>query len=150
MFERVRQAAIAAIRADDELLAAWRDFTKQNGQLPTSDADIGLLQQLVWQKIHQLNAFGALVRLNREAAINILLRRYLGSGVSPDRGFGGFFSDMSSMLSDLVEVGGAEALKALINHPNFNPEMLADHRFVEAACEAVDIQQAAFTEWISQ
>ena len=150
MFERVRKAAITAIQAQEDLLVAWRDFNSQNETLPASDADAGLLHQLVWRKIYPLPAFTALVRMDRDAALTTLLRRYLGSGVNPDSGFGGFVFDLSSMLADLVEVGGEDELIRLITHPDFNRAMLTEPRFIESVCFAFDMELDQFPGWLSK
>ncbi len=148
MNDRLRQAAQQAIAANDQLLEAWRTWSREGKPAPFSD-DVPLLQELIHRKIYPINAFEVLARLDIEAAINALLGRYLGLHVSPDRGFGGFEFDMWSMLDDLVLFGGESALLRLIHHPDFNAEMLLDPRFRRSVCEALELDDAAFASWIA-
>jgi hypothetical protein len=150
MFDRVRKAALAALQAQDELLAAWREYSKQPDEVTLSESDAILLQQLVFRRIYPANAFKALVRYSLDDGISALLRRYLGSGVSPDNGFGGFVFDLSTMLTDLVEIGGEAALRHLIDHPGFNRAMLSEPRFIESACEALDMETGDWRAWLGR
>ena len=148
MTGRLRQAARQAIAAHDELLEAWREWSREGKPPPTSD-DLALLEELVYRKIYPINAFELLTRLDIEAAITSLLGRYLGLHISPDRGFGGFQFEMSSMLDDLVLVGGERAMLRLIHHPGFNQDMLLDPRFRASACASLQFDDAAFTSWLA-
>lgn len=102
----------------------------------------------MYRKIYPINAFGVLAVCSVEKAIQALLTRYLGRGVSPDRGFGGFAFDMSSMLDDLKSAGGEIALRQLLDHPNFNPSLLTDDRFREALRESLGVDESTLQLWL--
>jgi hypothetical protein len=150
MFDRVRAAALAALQAQDELLLTLRDYNKSSDGNPLSGDDVELLRQLVFRKIYPVSAFGVLVKQDQTVASATLMARYLGSGVDADRGFGGFVFDLSTILSDLVEVRGEQCLLDLVKHPQFNKDLLNDSRFVECLSFALDIDAGEISAWIHQ
>jgi len=149
MFEQVRIAAKAAMESQDALLHAFREYEGIGMDHRLTDDDYCILRHLVWAKIYPVSAFSVLVKHNQDIAIEVLLSRYVGHGVDPDSGFGGLTFDLSSMLSDLVEVGGERLLKSFLHHPRFNKHFLDDPRFRESLGFALDTDLEGVQEWLS-
>jgi hypothetical protein len=149
MFDQVRTAALAALKAQDDLLQALRDYSNDPSQIPPSTTDVSTLRELVFRKIYPVAAFSVLLKLDAETAIEVLLARYLGDTVDADRGFGGFIFDLSTMLSDLVEFGGLQSLRDLLNHPRFNNSLKADPRFIECLSSAADLEESDALKFVN-
>lgn len=105
------------------------------------------LENLLLLRIEVLSAFELLVRLNPERAQAILLRRYLGRGVSPDRKFGGYEFELSTMLDDLVEIAGKNSLVGIVRSNLFDPEKLEDPRVVQSLAGALDCEPDEIPHW---
>lgn len=147
--ENLRLAAIAAIQTQDDLLNAWRAFDEQSEDFVLSEEDIGLLRILVFRKIYPINAFALLSRSHLDSALEILLSRYLGQNVDPDRGFGGVVYDLGSMLTDIYSIGGEPAILRLITHAQFNTVMLSENRFIESLAIALDKDESEVIQWLA-
>jgi hypothetical protein len=147
--EALRLAARRAIEAHDELSAQWRSSQSASICLQSAE-DVELLKQLVLRRIDPVNAFAALCRIDKSGAIAVLLRRYIGEGVDPDRKFGGFGSELWIMLDDLCEEHGEDALRDLVHHPQFNRSALRDPRVVEAFADSLDIEVGKFPDWLKE
>ncbi len=147
---RLRDAARTALAAQDQLLNAWRSIPA--GDYPTfSEAtDVELLKLLIWRRIYPLNAFGALVRIDKNAAVDILMTLYLGRAVDPDTKYGGYVFELSTMLDDLRETYGAEVLCEVIKHPMFDRERISDKRVIEAFSDALGLDASCFSHWLEQ
>jgi hypothetical protein len=148
--EALRSAGRDALDAQDALLAAWRDLEPEDFASLAGPPDVGLFVRLIERRVYAVPAFGALAKVDITAARDVLLSRYLGRGVDPDRKFGGYVFELASMLDELRQAGGPEALMDLIDQPDFSPERLADRRFVEAFSEALEIEPEEVPEWIRQ
>jgi hypothetical protein len=142
-----RQAALDAIQAQNDLLAAWQGFRENVNML--SLEDVPILRELIERRIFVINAFEFLLSIDHSSAVNILLEVYLGKGVSPDFGYGGFAFEMSSMLSDLVRQGGEESLHRLVNQPAFNADHLRDKRFRAACADALGLTFSTLPPWLN-
>lgn len=106
-----------------------------------------LLEQLVIHRIAVTKSFELLVRLDPERAVTLLCRRYLGKNVNPDRKFGGYESELESMLADLAEVGG-DWLVALVRTDAFDEAKMQDPRVVASFCEVLKVQSRTdFESW---
>ena len=145
--EALRSAGRNALEAQDALLAAWRDLKPEDVASLAGAPDVGLLVRLVERRIYAVPAFGALARIDITAARDVLLSRYLGRAVDPDRKFGGYAFELTAMLDDLRQAGGQEALTDLIDQPDFLPERLTDQRVIEAFSEALEIEPSRVPEW---
>jgi hypothetical protein len=148
--EALRSAGRDALEAQDALLTAWRDLKPEDFASLAGGPDVGLLVRLIERRIYAVPAFGALARIDITAAREVLLSRYLGRGVDPDRKFGGYVFELASMLDELLQAGGQEALMDLIDRPSFSPERLTDRRVIEAFSEALEIGPLGIAEWIRQ
>jgi hypothetical protein len=148
--EALRSAGRNALEAQDALLAAWRDLKPEDFASLAGGPDVGLLVRLIERRIYPVPAFGALARIDITAARDVLLSRYLGRAVDPDRKFGGYAFELAAMLDELSQAGGQEALMDLIDQPDFSPEGLADQRVVEAFSDALEIGPSRVPEWIRQ
>jgi hypothetical protein len=148
--EALRSAGRNALEAQDALLAAWRDLKPEDFASLTGGSDVGLLVRLIERRIYAVPAFVALARIDITAARDVLLSRYLGRAVDPDRKFGGYAFELAAMLDELRQAGGEEALMDLIDQPDFSPERLTDQRVVEAFSEALEIGPSRVPEWIRQ
>jgi len=145
----LREAASLALRAQDALLDAWRRTPPDPLPADAGPDDVRLLRDLIIRRIYPLPAFGALVRIDPTAAVEVLLSRYVGRGVDPDRKFGGYAFELSGMLGDLAEACGEKALRDLLSHPEFNGRLLADRRFVESLAYTLDIEPDQVGKWIT-
>jgi hypothetical protein len=148
--EALRSAGRSALEAQDALLAAWRDLKPEDIASLAGGPDVGLLVRLIERRIYAVPAFGALARIDITAARDVLLSRYLGRVVDPDRKFGGYAFELAAMLDELCQAGGHEALMDLIDQPDFSPERLTDQRVIEAFSEALEIEPSRVPEWIRQ
>jgi hypothetical protein len=146
--QTLRDAARRAIGVNDELSEAWRNLPDADAPKVASRDDVPLLCELIKLRILPANAFGLLVRLDLEAAVEMLLRRYVGEGVDPDRKYGGFEYELSCMLRDLVEVRGPSQLRKLLTHPEFNSRLFADDRLLTSISEALDINTDQVHGWL--
>jgi hypothetical protein len=135
-----------ALKAQDELSEAWRQ-QRNEGDIPNTPANIDLLKQLIKQRIHPLNAFEHLARMDREEAIQMLITCYLLKGASPDRKFGGYVFELSTMLDDLKEFHGEAALRDLVRHSLITPTLKSDRRIAESFAEAMDISVGEVLKW---
>jgi hypothetical protein len=146
--EGLRSAARQALEAQDKLLHAWRSLTSADYNFFDKCRDIDIMKQLVWRRIYPINAFAVLVKIDKYAALDLLLTLYLGDTVDPDAKFGGYVFELSSMLDDLREACGETVLRELINHPKFNKRRLNDSRVVEAFTDSLDIDPTHFIDWL--
>ncbi len=144
----LREAMIAALLAQDNLLAAWQKIEPAALASMNTPTDIDRLRQLIIRGIYPVNAFEAMARNDLAAATDILLSRYLGVGVDPDRKFGGYAFELDSMLDDLREVGGEHALRSLVTHEHFARHLFNDRRVVEAFASALNIPADRFQDWV--
>jgi hypothetical protein len=140
--ERVAEAARAAMDA----VRALNESLAQANQGPRIDAAaaptvVSALVALVERGLCTLNAFELLLKLSPAAAIDVLLRRYLGEHVDPDTRAGGYEADLSVMLSDMVEILGAPAVEALIDGEQIAPAKLRDRRVLAALADALDVEE---------
>jgi predicted metal-dependent hydrolase len=145
----LRSAAERALESHNALLAAWRQLSEQDLSSFTL-GDVDLLQRLVLSRIYPINAFAVLARLDKQAAIDVLLGRYVGNAVDPDTKFGGYTFELSSMLEDLAEAQGEESLRELLNRPNFAASRLHDPRVIAAIGDALNINSAEVVKWLNQ
>jgi hypothetical protein len=148
--EALRSAGRNALEAQDALLAAWRDLKPEDVASLAGAPDVGLLVRLIERRIYAVPAFGALARIDITAARDVLLSRYLGRVVDPDRKFGGYAFELATMLDELRQAGGQEALTDLIDQPDFSSERLTDRRVIEAFSEALEMEPSRVPEWIRQ
>jgi hypothetical protein len=146
--DQLRRAIQQALLAQDELLKIWEQ-TDINAVAPqlTSD-DLDLLKQLVIRRIYPANAFEYIVRLDRPAAVELLLSRYVGECVDPDSKFGGYLFELSIMLDDMRATYGDQALIELVQDPRFCQEMLSERRVLKAFSEALDISMKECELWL--
>jgi len=144
----LRSAATQALDCQDKLLQVWRDLSPDEYVHLTEPNDVELLVQLIKQRIYPINAFGALVRIDKRAALDALLSRYVGDGVNPDGKFGGYYFELATMLDELCESWGETALLELINHPRFNQDRLKDQRVINALADALNIEDTQVAGWL--
>ena len=147
--EALRAAGQNALDAHDALRDVWRSLSFPDVARCCSSADIELLQQLIKSRIDPLNAFEMLVRIDPRTAMQALIHWYLGKGVHPDNKFGGYTFELSTMLDDLREIAGEYALWQLIHLDAFDRNRLDDPRVREAFCDALDISQQDFGDWLA-
>jgi hypothetical protein len=143
----LRAAGRRALEVQDELLSAWKRLDPDDLRLLGSPEDLDLLQELILRRIYPVNAFAALVKVSRHAAVDMLFSRYLGHPVDPDTKFGGYAFELSAMLDDLREAHGEAALRDLIGDPRFHRHLLNDDRVVSAFADALDTDVEHFCEW---
>jgi hypothetical protein len=146
--EGLRSAARQALEAQDQLLNAWRSLDSSDLDSLCEQDDLELLKQLILRRIYPVNAFAVLARVDKYAAIDVLISLYLGDSVDPDRKFGGYTFELSSILDDLREIHGETALRELIDHPKFNKIRLSDSRVIEAFSDSLDIDASLFSGWL--
>lgn len=143
----VRAAGRRTLEVQDELLSAWRHLDPGDLSLLGSPEDINLLQELIRRRIYPLNAFAALVKVARPAAVDVLFSRYLGHTVDPDTKFGGYAFELGTMLDDLCDAHGQLALRDLVRDSRFTRRLLDDDRVVGAFAEALDIDLEQVSDW---
>jgi len=107
---------------------------------------VPVLQRLIELELLAPQAFELLLKVQPEAAIEILLRRYLGPDVDPDTRFGGFQFNLSLMLTDFADMLGSEALKRLVRTGNIAANKLQDARVKAAFAEALDLEDEEIDE----
>lgn len=146
-FDALRRAAEVALEAQEALQAAWRQWSSLGSPSLTPE-DVRLLKTLIVSRIYPINAFGLLVAADPLGAMEMLLSRYVGRGVDPDRKFGGYVFELSSMLTDLVESQGESRLRQLLEHPSFNKALLTDERVISSIGEALGMERPETQNWI--
>jgi len=147
--ELLRDTGQRALAAHDALSEAWRSLSVPDIATCCSKDDISLLRDLIRSRIYPINAFELLARIDLSSAMQALLRWYLGKGVSPDTKFGGYTFELSTMLDDLNEIAGENALRQLIHLDSFDRDRLDDPRVREAFCDALDIAPQDFNGWLA-
>lgn len=147
--DNLQKAAELALRAADGLLLAWRQLDAEDHELIGKFIDPAVLRKLVYRRLYPVNAFAAIARADKGAAIDILIEWYLGDTVDPDSKFGGYSFELESMLDDLREKWGELGLRELIAHPNFNKDRLKDRRVIEAFAATLDMDDGQFVEWLA-
>lgn len=147
--QELRDAARQAMAADTSLSRIWRDLPVAEVAEVCTSADAAWLRELMIRRIDPVNAFELLAHIDLNAAIEALLDRHLGEGVDPDRKFGGYSSELSIMLDDLVEIAGPDALRQLLRREGFGRKHLKDRRVIEAFSEALDIDEKQWETWLN-
>lgn len=145
--EKLRRAGAEALRSHDVLMEVWRGLQESDIANATQE-DVRLLESLIIGRIYSINAFDLLVKINPDAAIDVLLSRYLGRGVDPDRKFGGFEFELLSMLDDLLEVGGARRIAQLVSHTSFSTDRVEDLRVRRVFGEILQMEEHLVATWI--
>ena len=145
--EKLRRAGIEALRSHAVLLGAWRGL-QESDVAEATENDVSILRELIVTRIYPVNAFGLLVRIDPDAAIEVLLSRYLGMGVDPDRKFGGFEFELETMLDDLREVCGTQKLAQLVKHARFSIELVDDLRVRRVFGEILRMAEQLVPDWI--
>jgi hypothetical protein len=113
-----------------------------------TQADVKWLRELMVRRIYPANAFELLARIDADAAIEALLDRHLGDGVDPDTKFGGYLFELATMLDDLVEIAGPDALRQLIQRDGFGRKHLSDRRVIAAFSDALDLDAQQWDTWL--
>jgi hypothetical protein len=147
-FGSFRETAIQALRLHDDLHNIFSSSEESELVQGASMEDVTLLRELIIQRIYPENAFNLLVYIDKNAAIEILLSRYVGKFVDPDTKFGGYETELELMLDDLREVCGIEQIVRLVRHPQFAIDRIADPRVQRALGEALDIDDEQVPGWI--
>jgi len=131
------------------LQARFRSGVSGHEALPDAEREAlgGELERLILLGIEVLNAFELLVRIDPARAVELLLRRYLGRGVSPDTKFGGYEFELSTMVDDLVEIQGEGALAELVASERFDPGKLDDPRVLRSFSEALSCEPDEVRTW---
>lgn len=145
--DTLRDAIAAALSAQDDLLEVWQRIDPTSLAAMNTPGDIEKLTQLIIRRIYPLQAFEALARIEPSAATDMLLSRYLGVGVDPDRKFGGYSFELEAMLDDLREIAGEKALIGLVRHQQFAKDRLKDRRVLDAFAEALNIPAERVQDW---
>jgi hypothetical protein len=148
MVQSFRSLATEAIEAQGALSEMWRNLRVAEAAKRCDETDVELLKKLIKFRIYPVNAFELLARIDLEQAHQALLSRYVGEGVSPDGKFGGYFFELSTMIDDLKEIGGEQALRHLISLPGFDHKKLADPRVIASFADALEIQPNEFHQWL--
>lgn len=148
MVQSFRSLATEAIEAQDALSELWRNLRVADAAKRCDETDVELLKKLIKLRIYPVNAFELLAQIDLELAFQALLSRYVGQGVSPDGKFGGYFFELSTMLDDVKEIGGEQALRRLISLPGFDHKKLADARVIASFADALDIETNEFHQWL--
>jgi hypothetical protein len=134
------------------LLRAW-EAQLDGGAVPLDPDDrrllVDRLEPLFLKRILLTETFSIVARLDAARAVALLLRRYVGRGVSGDRKFGGYEFELSVLFNELVAVGGRELLRQLARDPAFDPEKLSDARVLRALEDALDLDDLdEVHEWL--
>ncbi len=149
-FDELRDAGNQALMAHDTLLMVWRGVQEAQLVQTATPEDMLLLRDLIYRRIYPVNAFGLLVRIDQKIAIEVLLSRYLGKAVDPDSKFGGFEFELEAMLDDLHELGGAELLKRIVTHPDFEIERINDSRVRRSLSAVLHLEEQEILQWVQQ
>lgn len=146
--EKLRSAAEQAMAAEAALFEVWRELPVAEVAQCCTAADAAWLREIMIRRIYPANAFELLAHIDVNMAIEALLDRYLGEFVGPDTKFGGYSFEISTMLSDLAEIAGTDALRQLLRHDGFGRKHLQDRRVIEAFSEALDIDEKQWETWL--
>lgn len=142
-----RKAANEALQAHDALISVWRNAIASDFSRAEPD-DLCLLKNLILRRIYPVNAFEMLASLSPESAVDMLLARYLGTSVDPDKKFGGFEFELESMLGDLCRIGGKEQISTMINKENFSVSSLKDPRVRRVLAEVLELEEDQVLTWV--
>ncbi len=100
---------------------------------------VSTLVRLIRMRIDVLNAFELLMRIDGNRAQQVLLDLYVGKDVDPDTKYGGFTSELSIMMSDLVDFYGVKSIVQIIRSEFFDKRLLKDARFAESIVFAAEM-----------
>ncbi|HET6878805.1 MAG TPA: hypothetical protein VFI31_01470 [Pirellulales bacterium] len=146
--EELRTAAADAMTASKGLFEVWRELPVSEVAQCCTQADVGWLRELIIHRIYPVNAFELLAHIDVDSAIEALLDRYLGEAVSPDTKFGGYSFELDTMLDDLVEIAGPDALKRLVQRNGFGRKHLNDRRVTDAFADALNLDAKQWNTWL--
>jgi hypothetical protein len=141
-----RKVAREALQAHDALVGLWRNVVASDFA-EASPEDVNLLKSLILRRIYPVNAFEVLVSLSPESAIEMLLARYLGKSVDPDKKFGGFEFELESMLDDLCRIAGKEQIANMLNNEQFSIASLDDSRVRRILAEVLELDESQVFAW---
>lgn len=147
--EELARAFHHAFDAYRRLLAAARAMPSDDLSSLRDLVDPNMLVELVKNRILPGKAFEALLAIDQERALHVLFQRFIGD-INPDRCYGGFTYDLSSMLRHLRSTTGDEGIRGILNNPSFNRTMLSDIRFLQAVADALDIDESDAPSWLQQ
>lgn len=146
LIQSFRSMAAEAIESHNALSELWRKLPMPDAARHCDETDVELLHKLIKYRIYPVNAFELLARIDLDQALQALLSRYVGEGVSPDGKFGGYSFELSTMIDDLKEIAGEQALRRLISLPGFDHKKLADPRVIASFADALDIEPDEFQQ----
>ena len=139
-----------ALELNEQFFHFWHSNDVDDLAKDLTIEDAPILEKLIISRIQIANFFEILLRIDPIRAKNILIDRYLGESVSPDRKYGGFEFELSLMLDDYIEILGKKELIELINHPEVKLERLKDPRVINSLIEALDFDdQGECMTWIN-
>lgn len=145
--QQLRRAGAEALRAQHELLNAWRGMQKSDAADATLD-DVCLLKEMFIQRIYPINAFELICAVDLQCAIELIINLYLGVNVDPDTKFGGFQFELDSLIGDLKEAGGLQKIIQLVNHPRFALDRVDDQRVCEVLSNVLEIDTGMVSQWV--
>lgn len=146
--QKLRSAAEQAMTAEAALFEVLRELPVAEAARNCTAADVAWLRELIIRRIYPANAFELLAHIDVNMAIEALLDRYLGEFVCPDTKFGGYSFELATMLGDLVEIAGPDALRQLLRCDGFGRKHLKDRRVIDAFSEALDIDEKQWEAWL--
>jgi hypothetical protein len=142
-YEALFDLATKAIDAHKKLEHFWRDSDLSAISSMDSDSLVPVLVELIVRRIDIANPFELLIKISPDDALAILERRYLGEYVSPYRKFGGYYFELSLILSDYLEIRGKDCfISEILLNDKFKSK-LSDSNAVAAICDALDMDSEA-------
>lgn len=145
----LRQSAAAALDANGALSSTCRHILSSGLHSDLAQEDIDILKKLIISRVCSIDAFELLVKIDRTASIEMLIRRYLGIGVDPDKKYGGYQFELENMLSDFVTTWGDTALCELFTHHDFDQFRFTDLRVQASIAEALNVEVSEVPKWIA-
>ncbi len=146
-----REMIQSLARLNKRMYEFWQkaDIASLTKELKEEDAV--LLQQLILALIEVLPLFEILLHLDPKRAKDILLRRYVGTGIDPDTKFGGYEFELSSMLDDYQKILGETKFEELFTDPGFDRDKLSDPRMKRSLMEVLNFNtERDVDKWIKQ
>ena len=145
-----KNIAIESLEIEKKRASFWRNCDKEKLAQEITAEEIALLKELIIGRVDVLNSFELLCRVDKEEAISVLIRCYLGKGVCLYSKFGGTRFELSTILDDIVELYGKESLRNILKLDAIDKSKLVDEQVLLSFSEALDLDIEETKKWLAE
>lgn len=122
----------------DSLIDKCRTISAKELASNLSSDDILVIIKLFNAGIQVLYFFEVILRFDKYMAEKLLIDKYIGNYVNPDRKGRGYELEISTMLEDYFDIEGQENLIEFLNNDQVSLTRLLDKRVMNNLCEILN------------